>query len=183
MDVMLAHRSRPRKLGNWGFTLVEILVVVLILGIASAIIIPQIGSRDDLVVSAAARVVMSDLIYAQNRSIATQKRHFVQFSGQTYTVMTRDSDVQPLYAINHPVTKNTYAATFGAPNTGLERVALGTVNFGGQTIVAFDELGSPYSFDGSTMTPLINSGTIIVSAGVASLTISVEPYTGEATVD
>ena len=50
-------RLRARR----GFTLVEILTVVLILGIASAIIAPQIGSRGDLKVRAAARVLVSDL--------------------------------------------------------------------------------------------------------------------------
>ncbi|HWP41142.1 MAG TPA: prepilin-type N-terminal cleavage/methylation domain-containing protein, partial [Tepidisphaeraceae bacterium] len=95
------HSSHPRG----GFTLVEILAVVVILGIASAIIIPQIGTRDDLVASAAARVVMADLIYAQNRAIAMQKKHFVQFVGQQYTLMTRASDTSPLTAITHPVNK------------------------------------------------------------------------------
>ena len=38
-----------------GFTLVEILVVVIILGIASAVIVPQIGNSNDLKAAAAAR--------------------------------------------------------------------------------------------------------------------------------
>src|SRR5947207_2842939 len=48
------------------FTLVEILAVVVIIGIASAIIIPQIGTRDDMRNTAAVRIIVADLIYAAN---------------------------------------------------------------------------------------------------------------------
>ena len=174
--------DRPRV---GAFTLVEILVVVVILGIASAIIIPQIGSRDDLTAAAGARVVMGDLIYAQNRAIALQKRHFVQFVGQQYTVMTRDSDLSPLYAVTHPITKNSYAQSFGVAGTALSSVSLDAVSFGGTTILGFDELGSPFAFNAgaNTMTPLVAAGTVTVRAGDQALTISIEPYTGEATVN
>src|SRR5215475_9916349 len=66
-----AVQSRGRSHLRRGFTLVEILAVVVILGIASAIIIPQIGSRDDMKAAAAARVLIADLIYAQNLAISS----------------------------------------------------------------------------------------------------------------
>src|SRR3982751_6922276 len=69
-----------------GFTLIEILTVVVILGIAAAAVIPELGTRDDLKIASTARNVMGDLMYAQNRAIATQKKHYVQFSGSTYTL-------------------------------------------------------------------------------------------------
>lgn len=182
-EIMFAHQLEPHRAR--GFTLVEILVVVVILGIASAIIIPQIGSRDDLIAAAGARVLMSDLIYAQNRAIAVQKPHYVQFVGQQYTLLTRDSDASPLYAITHPITKDPYAVTFGAANSGLEKVAIGTFSFGGPSVLGFDELGSPVAYDvgTNTSTPLATSGTISISCGDITLTVSVEPYTGETLVN
>jgi prepilin-type N-terminal cleavage/methylation domain-containing protein len=177
------HRRAGGNAGSIsGFTLVEILVVVIILGIASAIIIPQIGSRDDLIVSAAARVAMADLIYAQNRAIATQKPHFIKFDGQTYTIY----DVPPVGAvtpIEHPINKKSYVTTFGAANSGLERVTIDSKDFDGQSIIGFDELGSPFAFDGTSTPPLVNEGTIVVKCGQTQLTIAIEPYTGEATVN
>ncbi|WP_428939945.1 pilus assembly FimT family protein [Fontivita pretiosa] len=180
-----SHRSAIHNLHpRGGFTLVEILAVVVILGIASAIIIPQIGTRDDLVASAAARVVMADLIYAQNRAIAMQKKHFVQFVGQQYTLMTRASDTSPLTAITHPVDKTDYVTAFGVRYSGLENASLGTINFGGPSIIGFDELGSPFSFDPATgiIAPLTSPATIQVCCGSHRLTIAIEPFTGETTV-
>jgi prepilin-type N-terminal cleavage/methylation domain-containing protein len=179
---MFLRRFHPRR----GFTLVEILCVVVILGIASAVIIPQIGTRDDLSAAAAARVVMSDLMYAQNRAIAMQKKHYVQFSGQQYFLYDQAPPTTPnaTLTITQPVTKGSYMQTFGAANTSLSNASLGTPNFNGLTTLAFDEMGSPYSYNTATtaLTALSNAGTISVTNGTITLRISIEPYTGEATV-
>jgi len=161
-----------------GFTLVEILVVVVILGIASAIIIPQLGSRDDLVASAAARTVMADLIYAQNRAIAMQKPHYIRFNAQQCTV----SDQTSMVPITHPVTLDPYVVTFKANDPGLENVSLDSWNFGGPNTLGFDEMGSPFSYNGTGTTALGSSGTIAIQSGSFKLTIFIEPFTGEITV-
>jgi prepilin-type N-terminal cleavage/methylation domain-containing protein len=165
------------------FTLVEILMVVVILGIASAVIVPQIGSRNDLRAAASARLVMSDITYAQNRAISQQRKHYVRFVDQTYTVC----DSTALTPIEHPLkpaqSNGLYQITFGAGGTnGLDRCAVGTVNFGSQTIIGFNDLGEPFAFDGLIETPLTSPGTIIVQSGDVSLTIQIEPFTGEASV-
>ena len=179
---MLRRTSR-----TCGFTLVEILCVVVILGIASAIIIPQISSRDDLKVSSSARTAMSDLIYAQNSAIAQQRKFYVQFVGQQYSVMSRPTDVGALQTVTNPITKNPYSVTFGSTLNGTDGVTLGTPDLGvpGVHVVGFDDLGAPFAFDAATntATPLTAAGTFSVSCGSASLTISIEPFTGETTVN
>src|SRR5690242_16864757 len=88
----MSNRQSRSKGRAAGFTLVEILVVVVILGIAAAVIVPNMGTRSDLKAAAAARMIMADLIYAQNRAISTQTKHYVTFdtsaSPQTYRIVT-----------------------------------------------------------------------------------------------
>src|SRR5712672_1322589 len=84
----LEPRMYMRGYVHKGFTLVEILGGGLILGIAGAIIVPSIGSRNDLKAAAAARVIMADLIYTQNLAITSQGNRYVKFDvvNQQYSV-------------------------------------------------------------------------------------------------
>jgi prepilin-type N-terminal cleavage/methylation domain-containing protein len=179
------------------FTLVEILVVVTILGIAAAVIVPQMSSRDDLRVEGARRMVMADLIYAQNCSIAKQTWHYVVFdttsNPRKYRIVTNLSTTNPNgTAVPHPITLDPeYKVVFGdgAPSGtiathGLESIALGDVAFeGAHTILCFDELGVPYYYDPSsnTATAISTSGgsSINVRCGTVTRAVTIEPYTGE----
>src|ERR1041384_5959019 len=92
-----------RHTNGWpkGFTLIEILVVVIILGIAGAIVIPQRSKRDDLRAGGGAGgVIMADLIYAQNLSITKQSNTYVSFSTTSQTYSVCDSTMS---IVTHPV--------------------------------------------------------------------------------
>jgi prepilin-type N-terminal cleavage/methylation domain-containing protein len=188
---MICHRLKQfRELGpraRTGFTFIEILVVVLILGIASAIILPEIGSRADLDAASAARTVMADLLYAQNRAIATGQDHYIVFdvSGQSYSVYSGSSSGPSSTPLTHPINLNSYVMTFGqaGSNNISSDVTLGSVSFNGQSVIAFDELGVPYSYNSGPLVPLSQPGTIVLNCGDYSLTISVMQDTGELTVN
>jgi prepilin-type N-terminal cleavage/methylation domain-containing protein len=166
------------------FTLVEVMTVMVILGIAAACIMPQIGTRDDLNVSAAARSVMADVLYAQNRAISTQKKHFVEFSVAGYSILARDSDTSPLYTITNPTTQNTYVVTLNG--SAFPNVDLSAVNFDGSPsrTIQFDSIGAPsvYNVAAGTATPLVGTGTIILSttSNAVSASVLIDPATGEA---
>jgi|HubBroStandDraft_6_1064221.scaffolds.fasta_scaffold604479_2 prepilin-type N-terminal cleavage/methylation domain-containing protein len=175
---------RPSGGPRRAFTFTEVLVVVVILGIASAIVLPQVNSHDDLNTCAAARTVMADLLYAQNRAIAMQTMHYVTFdtTNQQYTLF---SSMSPQQVLQHPINLNNYVMTFGksGPNNISQSVALTSANFNGQTTIAFDETGVPYSYNAGATTTLSGTGTIVLTCGTTSLTISIAQDTGEITVN
>jgi prepilin-type N-terminal cleavage/methylation domain-containing protein len=187
-DAAVVAPAVVRRERRGGFTLIEILTVLIILGIASAIIAPQIGSRGDLKVRAAARVCVADLMYAQNMAIANQKWMYVKFdaAGETYQVMDAAGPSGGDSIIMHPVTKEPFISKFG-PGSNLADVMINTAVFNGidttyrpEFTIAFDELGTPYVYDYSqNNTNEMLDGTVEFKSGAFTIKVVVERYTGE----
>lgn len=173
------------------FTLVEVLVVVVILGLVSAVIIPQMGSRADLVAAAAARSLMADLTFAQNLAITNQRPVYVVFTnaagnapapGGGYTVANVISpSVVPL---THPVTKSPWTFTFGTQVSGFPTVRMDSAAFDNQLVLMFDETGAPFDTTlGSALAPTaLSTGSVRVVCNGYTLTVGIEPLTGTLTV-
>ena len=167
-----------------GFTFPEVLAVVVILAIASAVVLPQVSDHENLDTASAARAVMGDLLYAQNRAISTQSMQYVSFDipAQEYGLY---SSMSPQQVLQHPVYLDNYVMTFGQGGTNdvSSNVILSSASFNGQDTVAFDETGVPYSYSSGATTALSGTGTIVLTCGTCSLTISVSQDTGEITVN
>ena len=120
---------------------------------------------------------MADLLFAQSRAVATQKKHYIQFNtaGNSYTIL---DSMSPQNIVTHPVLQTPYQIVL---NTGsLSGVTIGSVSFDSQTILAFDELGAPYSYSAltSTLTPL-NAGSVVFKCAGFQSTLTVMPFSGE----
>jgi type II secretion system protein H len=186
------HREpRPcRRPAAGGFTLIEILMVVLILGIASAIVAPQLGSRSDIKVRAAARLLVADLMYAQNTAISQQKWMYVRFdaAGEKYSVMdgAGASSTDTAKIVTHPVNKSAFTTAL-ATDARLGDVKIKSAVFNGvdsgyatEFTIAFDELGVPhvYCYDLGNTNEMLN-GAIELECGKDTIKVTVERYTGE----
>lgn len=179
----------PRNRG--GFTLVEILMVVVILGIASAIIIPQVGTRDDMRVAAAGRTLIADLIFAQNQAITTGRKVYVRFdvAANRYSLCSAVATAGDTLLI-HPLTQSSYIQQFGATSRGWEAMKIASADFDGvdalypnEFTVAFDEIGSPYVYCYDyNATDDLSAGSIVLQAGQFTNTIRISPATGEISI-
>ena len=158
------------------FTLIEVLIVMVILGIAAVAAVPMFSSAGDLQVRSAANIIASDLEYAKNMAITRGKNYSVIFdaANETYRI------VDPNGEIDHPVKKGfKYIMNFKTESR-LNRVDIVSAQFqpGANSTITFDYLGSPYSGNSAVPTNSLDSGTINISTGDAAAVIHVEPITG-----
>lgn len=176
------HRLRASRLA---FTLVEILAVVVILGIAAAIILPQLGNRDDLRCASMARALMSDLVYAQSRAVSTQTRHYVRFDVENNRYEILDRLLPTERFVTHPIDKEPFKVALGpARGDELAGIVFDAVSFDTHPVLMFDELGTPHAYDPDTLSSsAMVAGSIGIKGDQFSMTITVEPYSGELKVN
>jgi len=177
--VRMTMPRRRRGISNFssssGFTIIEILIVVVLIGIAAMIAVPMMSSAGSIQIRAAANMIAADLEYAKSMAISRGQNFSVVFdkSAESYSIKNQAGTV-----IAHPVKKGfDYAIDFGN-DSRLDRVDIVDADFdpdSSQTIT-FDYLGSPYSGTG-TSSPL-NSGTITLQAGGITKRVRVVPVTG-----
>jgi prepilin-type N-terminal cleavage/methylation domain-containing protein len=154
-----------------GFTLAELLVVIVIISMASVIALAVFSNTGDIKAGAAARTLTHDLQYAQNYAITNQTSVRVSFDANTntYTLLEVPDDGEPV-VLTHPVTKQPYVVTITSTR-GMESVDISDADFSGSTLVVYDKLGSPD-----------NGGAITLGSGNTVKTVSVAPVTGKVSI-
>ncbi len=153
-----------------GFTMIEILVVVVIIGIAAMLVVPMMSAAASMQIRSAAKMIAADLEYAKSMAISRQKIYAVVFDDSAESYQIED----PNGIIAHPVRKGFQYVVNFSNDSRLDKVDIANVDFDSTSKVKFDYLGSPKNGSGTDL----NSGVITLQAGGTSITINVEPVTG-----
>ena len=175
MPCIIQSRLRSARLvapraARAGFTLIEVLVVVAIIGIAGAVVVPQMLSSGRLQIQAASRMVIADLLYAQNDAIAHQTSRSVVYDTTTNSYKVTDATGTALAVSWKNDAAANYVINF-SQDSRFNGVTLSSPNFGGTSTIQFDALGTPSS-----------GGTVDLVAGSTTYRVTVGAFTGRVTV-
>jgi len=147
-----------------GFTVIELLIVVVILAIIGLTALPMISSASSVQIRSAANMISADLEYARSMAISRGQNFYVVFDEINDSYQIED---QYTNLIEHPVKKG-FKYFIDFQNDGrLNSVDITNVDFNATQRVRFDCLGSPD-----------NGGTVILQADGNTKMITVEPVTG-----
>lgn len=160
-------RPRRNSVAHQGFTLIEILVVLVILGIAAAMVVPRITGMGDMQASGAARILLADMQYAQNEAIVTQKDVTVTFNTGNGSYVLSNTDG----TLTHPLNKTPFVTALPSM-AGYRNIQMLSANFGGTNRVTFDSMGSPD-----------NGGQVVLSADGNGYRLTLAPVTGKVSVE
>jgi general secretion pathway protein H len=166
-----------------GYTLIEVLIVVVVLGIAAALLVPSMGQTGVLRVQAAVRTVVADIAYAQSDALAYQQRRALVFDqdANKYTIYNVRGDAPfPDEDILVDGTRENGRAEVGFNDPRFGGAVITGVSFDGGSILTFDEIGGPVK------TPTGDSpstgGYVEISGSGSVFRVNVEAYTGRVSV-
>jgi len=159
------------------FTLIEIIMVIVILGILTALAAPRFEDFYSVKIRNAAKKIASDIRYVQQYAVANHTDYKITFSvaGNQYDCQK----VSDSSYIKDPFTNNDFIVDFDTePLFKPVKISNVSVNLVGG-VLCFNWQGVPQSPSG---TNLSSAGTVQLTYQGRTVTISVEPQTGLVTI-
>lgn len=168
---MMVQRLRTRARA---YTLVELLVVIVIMGLAGSLVIPVFAQTNVLRVQAAVRMVVADITTVQSDALAYQRGRAIQFYPTQKKYQILDASGSTLNAATQLLEERLLVGdTFG--DSDIVSGSFSTAN-----ALIFDELGSPVSAPGSQTAA--GNQTLDITGSGQQYRITIEAYTGRVTV-
>ncbi|MGB5275689.1 MAG: GspH/FimT family pseudopilin [Gammaproteobacteria bacterium] len=176
-----------------GYSLPELLAVVIILGITAAVVVPDISTTNPNTLDLAAEQVAQAIRYARSESLRTGEIHGVEISQNTQRVVAYKADltttpVSIADILYHPVSKqkldydvDTGPMTDGVSITNTQDPFLYAT--GRRNNLLFDHTGVPIWIVNSTGTTyILQDGMVQLSDGGDNRSVRVAQITGRVTV-
>ena len=178
-----------------GYTLIELVMVVAMLGLAGALLVPRLVDADTFSVQAAARTLIADLTFAQNDAWSAQGIRRVQFLRDSnddlvgYAILAPDPEssydqsfypdtAQYLAHASAVGTEGRYIVDF-EQDSRFSGVEIESVSFEGRDWIAFDGMGGPI---GAAYQPSTTGGEIRLRGESGAYLIRLSGFTGKITL-
>ncbi len=168
-QIKLRKPSSPVDGQSAGFSIIEIMVVLVILGILSVVIVPRLyDSYVSTSETSALNQVVRDIRYAGEYALAKRDTVWVEFDvpGNSYAIYGGDTVAEKTLLENTRGEGN-FVIQLGAGE--YQRLTLTSANFDGSPNLEFDKFGIPI---------LSNNGVVVLNS---TYTITVESETGTVT--
>lgn len=173
-----------------GYTLLEILLVVTVLGIAATLLVPNLVGRDTYAVEAVIRRLVSDVTFAQSDALAGQgyRRVWFEPDGSGWSVVRLEENELglPFDPITAEYVRDPLAAGEGQPMVMDldDRRRYGEVSLldiaidGNRNWITFDPLGGTIAEGGVPGT----GGQMVLSSDNLTYRVLFEPFTGKISI-
>ncbi|MDD5291855.1 MAG: type II secretion system protein [Candidatus Omnitrophica bacterium] len=161
------------KTNNKGFTIIELVIVFLVIGIIAAVSVAQMPDMEGMRISKAAQKIQSDIRFAQRLAMQLQRRTAVLFSaaGDNYSIYIENTYQANDWNVNvkakNPLTQEDFDVQLNSEE--FSGVIISEVLFNAADYaLVFDRNGDPYAMD------FINPATIGVLSGVGRIVLNTD---------
>jgi prepilin-type N-terminal cleavage/methylation domain-containing protein len=170
-----------------GFSFIELMIIIIILGIIAAVAIPNFSSSDPAKLDNAANEVKAAILFAQAEAIRTKIPYgiIIDAANDRLRVYSLPA-ATPVYNVYHPIDKKLYDLQLktDAYISGVDLISAAfsfAGSFSSSTNLEFNSDGYP-KFTSGGADYLLTSSSIILSYHDKQSTVVVAPITGRVTV-